>query len=118
MVIHGYVIPVPEGKKQEYLELAQWYDALMIEHGAIEVFEGWELEVPDGKATDFRRAVAAEKGEKIVFSWILWPDQATADAAHEAVHEDERFTSLTSFPFDGKRMIVGIWSPIVALRKD
>ncbi|MXO60236.1 DUF1428 family protein [Altererythrobacter salegens] len=118
MQIDGYVIPVPEGKKQEYLELAQWYDQLMIEHGAIEVFEGWELDVPDGTLTDFRRAVAAEEGEKIVFSWILWPDKATADAAHEAVHEDERFKSMTSFPFDGKRMIVGTFEPIVALRKD
>ena len=118
MQIDGYVIPVPEARKDEYLELAQWFDQAMIDHGAIEVFEGWELDVPDGTATDFRKAVAAQEGERIVFSWILWPDKETADKAHDAIHEDERFKAMTTFPFDGKRMIVGTFTPMLGLRRD
>ena len=89
-----------------------------IELGAIEVIEGWEKDVPEGKRTDFRKALAAEPGEKIVFSWILWPDKATADAAHDAIHEDERFKAMTEMPFDGRRMIVGSFEPILNLRRN
>lgn len=117
MHLDGFVIPVPEGKRDAFIELARWYDQAMIDRGAIEIVEGWEADVPDGKRTDFRKAVAAEPGEKIVFSWILWPDKATADAAHEAIHEDERFKSMTEFPFDGRRMIFGAFDPVVNLRR-
>lgn len=118
MHLDGYVIPVPDGKRGEYLELAEWFDQAMIEHGAIQVIEAWEKDVPDGQRTDFRKAVAAEPGEKIVFAFILWPDKATAEAAHEAIHTDERFTAMTAMPFDGKRMIFGAFEPIVNLRSN
>ena len=113
MHIDGYVIPVPEGKKQAYLEMAGWFDQAMIDLGALEVVEGWETDVPEGKQTDLRKAVAAEPDEKIVFSWIVWPDKATA----EAVHEDERFKAMKEIPFDGRRMIFGAFEPLVDLRK-
>ena len=113
MYIDGYVIPVPEAKKEAYREMAEWFDGLMVEFGAIEVVEGWELDVPDGERTDFRRAVAAEPGEKIVFSWIIWPNKATADAAHDRVHDEPRFQAMTEFPFDGRRMITGHFEPLL-----
>ena len=117
MHLDGFVIPVPGGKRDAFIEMARWYDQAMIDHGAIEIVEGWEMDVPDGKRTDFRKAVAAEPGEKVVFSWMLWPDKATADAAYEAVHEDERFKAMTEFPFDGRRMIFGAFDPVVNLRR-
>ncbi|MEN7536919.1 DUF1428 family protein [Aurantiacibacter flavus] len=46
-----------------------------------EIAECWEEDVADGKVTDFRKSVKAEAGEKIVFSWMVWPDKATADTA-------------------------------------
>jgi uncharacterized protein YbaA (DUF1428 family) len=103
MHLDGFVIPVPEDKREEFLEMARWFDQAMIDHGAIEVVEGWEIDVPDGKRTDLRKAVAAEPGEKIVFSWMLWPDKATADAAQGANHEDDRFKTMTEFPIEGRR---------------
>lgn len=118
MHIDGYLIPVREEKKDAYLDLAKWFDEAMMELGALEIFECWETEIKDGTRTDFRRAVAAEAGEKIVFSWIIWPDKATAEAAHEAIHEDERFKDMSDIPFDGKRMVFGSFAPIVALRKE
>jgi uncharacterized protein YbaA (DUF1428 family) len=115
MYIDGYVIPVREEDRDAYRELAEWFDGLMIEFGAIEVIEAWELDVPDGKRTDFRKAVLAKPGEKIVLSWILWPDKATADAAHDRVHEEPRFQQLESLPFDGRRMIRGAFEPLLTL---
>ena len=117
MHLDGFIIPVPADKREQYLEMAEWFDRAMVDLGAIEVTEAWEKDVPDGKRTDFRKAVAAEPGEKIVFSWILWPDKATADAAHEAIHEDERCKAMTEMPFDGRRMIFGAFEPILNLRR-
>lgn len=117
MHLDGYVIPVRQDQQQDYLALAQWFDQAMIELGAIEVIEAWEKDVPDGQRTDFRKAVAAEPGEKIVFAFILWPDKSTAEAAHAAIHHDERFLAMTAMPFDGRRMIFGAFEPIVHLRR-
>lgn len=116
MHIDSYVIPVPLSKKAEYLALAQWFDQAMVDLGAIEVMECWEKDIPIGKRTDFRKAVQAEEGEKILLSWIIWPDKATADAAHDQIHEDERFAAMNNIPFDGKRMILGHFEPILHLR--
>ena len=117
MHLDGYVIPVPEAKRADYLAMAQWFDQAMVDLGAIEVIEAWETEVPEGKRTDYRKAVLAEPGEKILFAFILWPDKATAEAAHHAIHEDERFKAMTEMPFDGRRMIFGSFEPIVHLRR-
>ena len=46
----------------------------------------WEDFVPDGKETDFRRAVAAREGEKIVFTWQVWPDRESFFAAETRMH--------------------------------
>lgn len=116
MHIDGYLIPVHEDKKQAYIDLAQWFDEAMMELGALEIVECWETDIKDGQRTDFRKAVAAEPGEKIVMSWIIWPDKATAEAAQEKIHEDERFKTMTDIPFDGKRMVIGSFAPVVTLR--
>jgi uncharacterized protein YbaA (DUF1428 family) len=115
MHIQGFVIPVPAEKRDAYLALATWFDQALLDLGALQVVEAWETLVEDGKRTDFRRAVAAEPGEKIVFAWIVWPDKDTASAAHEKIHEDERFQAMTDIPFDGRRMIVGEFESILKL---
>jgi len=82
--------------------------------GALEQMEAWEADVADGKVTDFRRAVKLSPGEKVVFSWVVWPDKATADASHDKMMADPRFEEMGSdMPFDGKRMVYGGFEPIV-----
>ena len=117
MYVMGAVLAVPAENKDKYLEMATWMGDMFREFGALEVFENWEDDVKDGQQTDFRRAVAAKDGEKIVFSWIVWPDKATSDAAHEKMMQDERMKDgPADMPFDGMRMIYGGFDNIYANR--
>ena len=114
MYIQGFVVPVPEGQKDAYREIAEKFWPLVHEYGAVEHVEAWEEDVKDGKHTDFRRAVALEPGEKVVFSWIVWPDKATAEAGQAKMMADERMSEFGEMPFDGKRMVVGSFESIVS----
>jgi uncharacterized protein YbaA (DUF1428 family) len=84
MYIAGFVIPVPEEKMEAYRKWAENGAKIFKEYGCIEIVESWEDNVPDGKHTDFRRAVDAKPGEKIVFSWQVWPDKAPPPEAASA----------------------------------
>ena len=105
--VDGFVVPVPAGNKDAYREMAVKFAPLFKEFGALRMVECWGDDVPDGKVTDFRRAVQAEEGEVVVFSWITWPDKATRDAGMKRVMEDPRMQPGGDMPFDGKRMIFG-----------
>jgi len=70
---------------------------------------------PAADNTDFRRAVDAKDGEKIVFSWQVWPDKATLDAAEAKMHEDKRFEISGEIPFDPKRLILGCFKPVYTM---
>ncbi len=112
MYVQGFIVPVPEGKQAQYVEVAQFVGDIMVELGAIEIVEAWEDDIKDGEQTDFRMAVKAQPGEKIVFSWVIWPDKETAETAHEKMTADERFQGDWEMPFDGKRMIFGGFKPV------
>jgi uncharacterized protein YbaA (DUF1428 family) len=108
MYIDGFVVPVPNGHKADYLKLAQKMWPLFKEFGALRLTECWGDDVPKGKITDFYGAVKAEPGETVVFSWIVWPDKATRDAGGKKMMEDPRMKAIgAEMPFDGKRMIFG-----------
>ena len=110
----GFVLPVPEGKKQAYTEMAQKAASVFREYGATRVVEAWGDDVPDGQVTDFRRSVKAEEGENVVFSWIEWPSKQARDEAWPRLMEDERMKpDLANMPFDGKRMFWGGFSTLV-----
>ena len=104
--VDGFVIPVPAGKKEAYRSLAAKAAPIFKEYGALAVVECWGEDVPDGKVTDFKRAVKAEAGENVVFSWILWPSKAVRDEGNKKVMEDSRMKA-DDMPFDGKRLIYG-----------
>lgn len=118
--IDGFVIAVPTANKEKFVRHANEADHVFMELGATRILECWGDQVPDGKLTDFRRAVQATEDETVVFSWIEWPDKATRDAAfvkmQELMKTDPRMNpEKNPMPFDGKRMIFGGFSPVVAL---
>jgi uncharacterized protein YbaA (DUF1428 family) len=116
--IDGFVVPVGPGKKEAYKQMAESAWPFFKENGAIEMIETFEDDVPDGKVTDFRRAVGAQPGEKIVFSWIVWPNKAVRDSANKKMREDPRMQPKGDVPFDMQRMIYGGFEPILEFRSD
>ena len=110
----GFVLPVPQGNEGAYRDMAVKAAGKFREYGAVRVVEAWGDDVPEGKVTDFNRAVKAEPGEKIVFSWIEWPDKATRDAGWQKMMADPDMQhDPANIPFDGKRMFWGGFAPIV-----
>lgn len=118
MYINGFIIPVPTDKKDAYHQIAAAFGEFSKEFGVLEIVEAWEADVPDGTLTDFRKAVNLEEGEKVVFSWVIWPDKETADASHEKMMADPRMKEFGEMPFDGKRMVIGGFEPIFTLGRD
>jgi uncharacterized protein YbaA (DUF1428 family) len=104
--IDGFVIPVPEGNKNAYRELATKMAPMFKEWGATRVVDCWSDDVPDGKVTDFKRAVKTEDGEIVAFGWVEWPSKAVRDAGNKKMMNDPRMKEF-DMPFDGKRMIYG-----------
>ena len=110
--IDGFLIPVPQSRKEEYLAQARAAAPIFLDLGATRIVETWGTDLTRGKQTDFYRAVAAEEGESVVFSWIEYPDKATRDEAGRKMTQDPRFEALGPMPFDGRRMIFSGFTPI------
>jgi len=115
--IDGFVLAVPHASREAFIAHATTFDSMIVEYGATRVMECWGDDVPEGKLTDFRRAVQAKDDEAVVFSWIEWPDKATRDAGMANFMKDPRVAAGGDMPFDGKRMIFGGFAPVLSLPK-
>lgn len=100
------VLPVPTANKQSYVDHATQMAAIFRELGAEISLECWGTDIPEGKTTDFRKAVAAKADESIVCAMMRWPSKEVADQAMMAMRSDPRMAGM-QMPFDGSRMIFG-----------
>nr|WP_201404629.1 DUF1428 domain-containing protein [Kaistia sp. 32K] len=115
--VDGTLMAVPQANKEAYRAFAAQSAPLFREHGARRVVETWADDVPDGKVTDFRRAVQAKPDEAVVYSWIEWPSKEARVAGWEKIMADPRMQSDSmKMPFDGQRMIYGGFMPLLDLR--
>ena len=112
--VDGFVLPLPNGKEEEYRKQAEKFAAKATEQGAIGTVEGLGDGLEHGHTTDFFKAVKAEDNENVVFSFILWPDKQTRDAAWEKIMADpDMQPGAMEMPFDGKRMFWGGFKPLL-----
>lgn len=116
MYMDGYVLAVPNDKKDAYRDLALLSAKVFKQNGALRVVESWGDDVPEGKLTSFPMAVKCEANETVVFSWALWPSREARDEGmRKSMDELHKMMSVESVPFDGKRMIFGGFEVIVDL---
>jgi uncharacterized protein YbaA (DUF1428 family) len=112
--VQGFVAAVPTANKEAFRKHAAAAAPLFKEFGATRMVEAWGDEIPDGKLTDFKRAVKAKQDETVVFSWFEYSDRKTRDTAHEKMMSDPRMKEMgASMPFDGQRMIFGGFAPLL-----
>jgi uncharacterized protein YbaA (DUF1428 family) len=118
MYITCFIIPVHEDKLDAYRAWAKMSAEMFKDYGCIEVVEAVGDLIPIGKQTDFRRAVDAQDGEKIVVAWKIWPDKASLEAGEALLHESGRLDVHGEIPFDPKRLVVGCFEPIYTFGRD
>ena len=110
--VEVFAAAVPDANREEYIQHAKRAAAVFKKHGALNVRENWEDNVPPGELTSFPKAVMREEGESVVIGWVTWPDKATRDAGMEAAFSDPDM-QMENMPFDGKRLIFGGFETIV-----
>jgi len=110
--VDGFLLAVPKVNKDAYRRMAAMAWPIFRDLGALRHVEAWADDVPDGKVTDFRRAVQAKEDETVVFSWIEYPSREARDEANKKIMTDERMQWKEEMPFDGKRMVYGGFRPL------
>lgn len=110
-----FVAAVPAANKDAYTEHAKFMAAVFKDHGASEVVDAWQDDVPEGETTSFALAVKREEGEMIATGYVVWPDKASREKGMQAMMQDERMKESGAMPFDGKRLIYGGFEMIVEL---
>ncbi|MET2827595.1 DUF1428 domain-containing protein [Mesorhizobium shangrilense] len=112
--IAGFVAAVPAANKEAYSKHVAKAASVLKEFGTTRIVEAWGDDVPGGKITDFKGAVKAGPDEVITFSWHEYPDKTAADAAYRTMMSDPRIAEIgATMPFDGQRMIIGGFTPII-----
>jgi uncharacterized protein YbaA (DUF1428 family) len=112
--VDGFILPLPNGKEDEYRAQAEKFARKAREQGAIGTIEALGDKLEHGHTTDFYRAVLAKDDENVVFSFILWPNKNVRDAAWEKLMADpDMQPGAQPMPFDGKRMFWGGFRPLL-----
>jgi uncharacterized protein YbaA (DUF1428 family) len=112
--VDTFVMPVPEANMEAYKKSAKLSAKVWVEHGALQYVEAVADDVPEGKATDFYRAVKRKEGETVVVGFAVYKNRKQRDEVMKKVMADKRMADqMKNMPFDGKRMFWGGFKPIV-----
>ena len=112
--VEGFVLAVPTARKEDFRRHAADLAPLFKQFGVTRVVEAWGDDVPDGKVTDYKRAVKAKDGETVLYGWVEWASKATRDQAWAKMMADPRMQpGHDKPPFDGQRMVYGGFTPIL-----
>lgn len=108
--VDGFVLPVPRKNLPAYRRMASLAGKVWRSHGALEYIECVADDVKPGKYTSFPQSVKLQRGEVVVFAWIVYKSRAHRDSVNKKVMKDPRMApmmDMKALPFDGKRMFWG-----------
>lgn len=111
--VDAMIAPVEGNKEAAYEGWCGKVADVFVEHGATRVMDTLGDDVPDGKQTDFKRAVQRQDGENVAYGWVEWPSKDVRDAAWGKLMEDERLSQPGEIGMDGKRLFFGGFTPIL-----
>ncbi len=110
--VDGFILPLKDDQVATYQPMAEMFSRKAKAQGALGSLEAIGDGLEHGHTTDFFKAVNAEEGENVVFSFVIWPDKSTRDKGWEAIMADpELQPGAMPMPFDGKRMFWGGFKP-------
>lgn len=114
--VDGFLLPVPQGRLEEYQKIANQAGAVWKEHGAIAYWEcvGDDLNIEG--MTSFKHSAGCKEGEIPVFAWIVYPSREERDRINKAVMEDSRMSCMMDDNnpiFDCARMAYGGFKELV-----
>lgn len=118
--VDGYVLPVPKKKLPDYLKLARRAGKIWVEHGALEYRESVGEDMRIKGCTSFLDGTEVEKGETIIFAFVVYKSRAHRDKVNAKVMKDPRITKgldMSNIPFDMKRMLYGGFKTVVKYSK-
>jgi uncharacterized protein YbaA (DUF1428 family) len=114
MYVDGFVVPVPKNKMSEYTEVSKYMCKLCKDAGALSYVEAVADDVKSGEVTSFPQAVKLKDDEVVVFSWITYNSKEDRDRINKLCMDDPKMKEMgKNMPFDGKRMFMGGFKPIV-----
>ena len=116
--VDGFVLPIPKKQLPAYRRMARRAGRVWREHGAVQYVECLADDVKPGKLTSFPQAVKLQRGEVVVFSWIVYKSRAQRDRILKKVMSDARLADMMDpkkLPFDGRRMFWGGFKPMISL---
>ena len=114
MYVDGFVVPVPKNKLAEYTRWSKTASEVWKARGALTYVECVGDDVKPGEVTSFPQSVKLKEDEVVVFSWITYKSKEDRDRINKEVMEAPEMKALgNEMPFDGKRMFMGGFKPIL-----
>lgn len=120
MYVDGYLLTVKAKDIEAYRKIASGAGKVWIEHGALHYCESVSDDIDIDFGRSFAVAAAAQKGDLVVFSFVLYKSRAHRDRVNKKVMADPRLSpeqfSAKKMPFRMDMMSFGGFKPIVNLK--
>lgn len=116
--VDGFVLPLPQGKEEDYRKMAESAGKIWIEHGALAFRECIAEDMSADFGVAFPDLTGAKNGETVVFSYIVFKSREHRDEVNAKVMADTRLKGCgedDAMPFDVKRMAYGGFRTLVDL---
>ena len=114
--IDAFIMPVRREEEATYLKWAATSAEVWMANGALSYIEGRADDVAMGTLTSFPRAVQLTEQEIVYVAFATYRDRTHRDEVNAKVMADPRLeVMMTGTPVDGKRMILGGFTSVVAV---